>query len=74
MRKLPALLQRAESDSGMTCHLRSRMLILDGTRVQSSALDCSRPGPSVFWFSVGLLLGAAAMARKAPRTRRRCFA
>jgi hypothetical protein len=32
------------------------------TRVQPSALDCSRPAPCVFWFSGGLLLGAAAMA------------
>jgi hypothetical protein len=31
-------------------------------RVQPSALDCSRLAPCVFWFSVGLLLGAFAIA------------
>ena len=31
------------------------------TRAQGSALDCSRLRPCVFWFSIGLLLGLAAM-------------
>ena len=30
-------------------------------RAQGSALDCSRLRPCVFWFSIGLLLGLAAM-------------
>jgi hypothetical protein len=30
-------------------------------RTQASALDCSRLAPAVFWFSIGVLLGLAAM-------------